>query len=119
MAKAVINGLDSSLELFKEITDEEIKKSLNELGAKAKKIMQSASATDTGKAKKSIKSRIKKLNNGGYKLVTRFTEEYYAYQEFESEKASPENIGREYRALKNIDKDAMDIFRKLAVNDGK
>lgn len=120
MARCKIEGLDSSLDLFKEITDDEIKKALNQIGGKAKKLMQNASATDTGKAKGSIRSRLKRLNDGGYKLVTRFTEEYYAYQEFESEKAKPENIGREYRALKDIDKEAMEILNKLVVNqDGK
>lgn len=114
MAGCKIEGLDSSLDLFEEITDDDIKEALNEIGKKAKKAMQSASAIDTGKAKKSIKSRIKRYD-GGLKLVTRFTEEYYAYQEFESEKAKPENISKVYSALKGIDEEALKILSKVPI----
>lgn len=113
MTGVKIEGLDSSLDLFQEITDDDIKSSLNEIGKEAKKAMQNASAVDKGKAKNSIKSRIKRLNNGTFKLVTRFTEEYYAYQEFETEKSNPKNIGKVYRAIKGIDERALKILEKL------
>lgn len=114
MAGVKIEGLDSCLDLFEEITDDDIKEALNEIGKKAKKAMQEASAVDKGKAKRSVKSRIKRYD-GGLKLVTRFTEEYYAYQEFESEKSNPANIGKVYRALKGIDEEALKILRKVPV----
>lgn len=113
MAGVKIEGLDTSLDLFQEITDDDIKKALNEIGKEAKKGMKSASAIDSGKAKESVKSRIKRLNNGTFKLVTRFTEEYYAYQEFDTEKSNPANIGKAYRALKRIDEQALKILEKL------
>lgn len=109
-----IEGLEESLELFDEIQDDSIKQALNEIGIKAKKLMQGASAVDTSKAKKSIKSRLKR-HHGGLKLTTRFTEEYYAYQEFESKKSKPENIGREYRALKGLDEEALEILKKVPI----
>lgn len=109
-----IEGLDSALELFEEITDDDIKKALNEIGKNAKKAMQSATAVDSGKAKRSVKSRIKRYHSG-LKLVTRFTEEYYAYQEFDSNKSDPKNIGRVYKALKGIDEEAIKILNKLPV----
>ena len=112
MGGCIVEGLDTSLALFDEITDDDIKKALNEIGKKAKKAMQVASAVDTGDAKRSVKSRLKRTSFG-FKLTTRFTEEYYAYQEFESKKARPENIGRAYRAIKGIDEEAEKIFRKL------
>ena len=111
---AIIEGLDTSLDLFQEITDDDIKKALNEIGKKAKKSMQSASAVDTERAKKSIKSRLKRTSFG-YKLTTRFEEDYYAYQEFESEKSDPKIIGKVYRALKGIDEEALKILKKLPV----
>ena len=114
MAGCIVEGLDTSLDLFDEITDDDIKKALNEIGKKAKKAMQVASAVDTGDAKRSVKSRLKRLPFG-FKLVTRFTEEYYAYQEFESKKSDPKNIGRAYRALKEIDREAEEILRKLPI----
>lgn len=107
-----VEGLDTALELFQEITDEDVKKALNQIGREAKKAMQSASAVDSGDAKRSVKSRLKRWN-GGYKLVTRFTEEYYAYQEFDSQKSDPKNIGKVYRALKGLDEKALEILRKL------
>ena len=64
MAGCTIEGLDSALELFDEITDDDIKTALNEIGKKAKKAMQSASAVDTGNAKRSVKSRIKRMPFG-------------------------------------------------------
>lgn len=118
MAGCTIEGLDSSLELFDEITDEDIRKALNEIGKKAKKAMQSATAVDSGDAKRSVKSRIKRMPFG-MKLVTRFTEEYYAYQEFESKKSDPENIGRVYRALKGIDEEAVKILSKIPVKGSR
>ena len=114
MGGCIVEGLDTSLALFDEITDDDIKKALNEIGKKAKKAMQGAAVVDTGDAKRSVKSRLNRTSFG-YKLTTRFTEEYYAYQEFESKKAKPENIGRAYRAIKGIDEEAEEIFRKLPV----
>lgn len=113
-ASCKIEGLDSALELFEEITDEDIRNALNEIGGKAKNAMTGASAVDSGKAKRSVKSRIKRWD-GGLKLVTRFTEEYYAYQEFESQKSDPANIGRVYRAIKGIDKEAIKILEKIPI----
>lgn len=114
MSSCIIEGLDSSLELFDEITDDDIKKALNEIGKKAKNTMKPAISVDSGKARRSVKSRIKRYS-GGLKLVTRFTEEYYVYQEFDSQKSSPENIGKVYRALKGIDEEAMKILKKLPI----
>lgn len=114
MSGVKIEGLDTSLDLFQEITDDDIKKALNDIGKEAKKAMQNASAVDKGNAKRSVKSRLKRTSFG-YKLVTRFTEEYYAYQEFDSEKSKPDNIGKVYRALKGIDEQALKIFEKLPV----
>lgn len=111
---AIIEGLDTSLDLFQEITDDDVKKALNDIGKEAKKAMQSASAVDSGDAKRSVKSRLKRTNFG-YKLVTRFEEEYYAYQEFDTEKSNPKNIGKVYRALKGIDEQALKILEKLPV----
>lgn len=114
MSGCTIEGLDSALELFEEITDDDIKEALNEIGKKAKKAMQLASSVNSGKAKRSVKSRIKRWS-GGLKSVTRFTEKYYAYQEFESQKSNPKNIGRAYRALKGIDEEAMKILERFPV----
>ena len=100
-------------ELFPEITDADIKSALNEVAKIGKAEMKNAMAVDTGQAKKSVKSRIKRLDAGGYKLQIRYTEYYYGFQEFESEHSNIRNIGRVYKIVANLDKKAEKIFDKL------
>ena len=106
-------------DLFPEITDEDVKSALQELGKIGKSAMQEAMAVDTGEAKKSVKSRIKRLDGGGYKLQIRYTKRYYGYQEFESEKSNPKNIGKVYRIVGDVDEKADEIFDKLIDKDKK
>ena len=100
-------------DLFPEITDADIKSALNEVAKIGKAEMKNAMAVDTGEAKKSVKSRIKRLDGGGYKLQIRYTKRYYGYQEFESEKSNIRNIGRVYKIVGDVDKKADEIFDKL------
>lgn len=100
-------------DLFPEITDEDIKSALRELGNIGKSAMKEAMAVDSGDAKKSVKSTIKRLDAGGYKLQIRYTKRYYGYQEFESEKSNPKNIGRVYKIVGSVDEKADEIFDKL------
>lgn len=100
-------------DLFPEITDADIKSALNEVGKIGKEAMKGAIAVDTGEAKKSVKSRIKRLNGGGFKLQVTYTKRYYGYQEFGAETANPKNIGKVYRAVAGVDEKADKIFDKL------
>ena len=100
-------------DLFPEITDADIKSALNEVAKIGKAEMKNAMAVDTGQAKKSVKSRIKRLDAGGYKLQIRYTKRYYGYQEFESQKSAPQNIGRIYKIVGKVDEKADKIFDKL------
>ena len=100
-------------DLFPEITDADIKSALQEVAKIGKSAMKEAMAVDTGEAKKSVKSRIKRLDGGGYKLQIRYTKRYYGYQEFESQKSNIRNIGRVYKIVGDVDKKADEIFDKL------
>ena len=106
-------------DLFPEITDEDVKSALQEVAKIGKSAMKEAMAVDTGEAKKSVKSRIKRLDGGGYKLQIRYTKRYYGYQEFKSEKSSPQNIGKVYRIVGDVDEKADEIFDKLIDKDKK
>ena len=100
-------------DLFPEITDNDIKSALQEVAKIGKSAMKEAMAVDTGEAKKSVKSRIKRLDGGGYKLQIRYTKRYYGYQEFGAETANPKNIGKVYKIVGDVDKKADEIFDKL------
>lgn len=100
-------------DLFPEITDEDVKSALQEVAKIGKSAMKEAMAVDTGEAKKSVKSRIKRLDGGGYKLQITYTKRYYGYQEFKSQKSSSRNIGRVYKIVGDLDKKAMEILEKL------
>ena len=100
-------------ELFPEITDADIKSALNEVAKIGKAEMKNAMAVDTGEAKKSVKSRIKRLDGGGYKLQITYTKRYYGYQEFGAETANPKNIGKVYKIVDGVDEKADKIFDKL------
>lgn len=107
-----MNELDID-DLFPEITDADIKSALQEVAKIGKAEMKNAMAVDSGEAKKSVKSRIKRLDGGGFKLQVTYTKRYYGYQEFESEHSNPKNIGKVYRAVANVDEKADKIFDKL------
>lgn len=100
-------------DLFPEITDADIKSALQEVAKIGKSAMQEAMAVDTGEAKKSVKSRIKRLDGGGYKLQITYTKRYYGYQEFKSQHSDPKNIGKVYRIVGELDEKAMEILEKL------
>lgn len=107
-----MNDLDMD-DLFPEITDADIKSALQEVAKIGKAEMKNAMAVDTGQAKKSVKSRIKRLDAGGYKLQIRYTKYYYGFQEFGAETANPKNIGKVYRVVSSVDEKADKIFEKL------
>lgn len=107
-----MNDLDMD-DLFPEITDADIKSALQEVGKIGKSAMKEVMASDTGEAKKSVKSRIKRLDGGGYKLSITYTKRYYGYQEFESQHSNIHNIGRVYKIVGDVDEKAMEILEKL------
>ena len=111
-AKVNENGLAMD-KLFPEITDSDIKSALNDIAKDGKAQMSSAVAVDTGRAKKSVKSRLKRLDAGGYKLSIFISEDYYAYQEWGARTAALENVGRVYSVATNIDEKAYQILKKL------
>lgn len=100
-------------DLFPEITDADIKSALQEVAKIGKSTMKEVMASDTGEAKKSVKSRIKRLDGGGYKLQITYTKRYYGYQEFKSQHSDPKNIGKVYRIVGELDEKAMEILEKL------
>ena len=106
-------------DLFPEITDADIKSALQEVAKIGKSAMKEAMAVDTGEAKKSVKSRIKRLDGGGYKLSITYTKRYYGYQEFGATTASPKNIGKVYKIVDGVDEKADEIFDKLIDTDKK
>lgn len=107
-----MNDLDMD-DLFPEITDADIKSALQEVAKIGKAEMKEAMAVDSGEAKKSVKSRIKRLDGGGYKLSITYTKRYYGYQEFGAETANIHNIGRVYKIVGELDEKAMEILEKL------
>ena len=99
-------------DLFPEITDADIKSALQEVAKIGKSAMEEAMAVDTGEAKKSVKSRIKRVGDG-FKLSITYTKRYYGYQEFKSQHSDPQNIGKVYKIVGDLDKKAMEILEKL------
>lgn len=99
-------------DLFPEITDTDIKSALQEVAKIGKSAMKEAMAVDTGEAKKSVKSRIKRVGDG-FKLSITYTKRYYGYQEFGAETANIHNIGRVYKIVGELDEKAMEILEKL------